>query len=143
MSTYYSETITVNNNFQPSNPLCWAFALSAGVGESVLMFDPRKRLVHYNNRFGTLDHAKDDDLFSLNTLGRYLERTYCGIEKQISTIDRVFQTRIPTQFELTKHSGERLKGVAYPVLDGQRLGGVVVLVKSHGSALQSGGRNGE
>jgi len=138
-SRYRAETITVNNNFQPSNPLCWAWALAAGAGESILMFDREKRLIHYNNRFGTLDDADDDDLFNLKTMARFLSRTYRGIEFQFQDVDRVYQTRTPIQFTLTRYSGEQHESVAYPVLDGSRLGGVVVLVKDHGSALQSGG----
>jgi transcriptional regulator with PAS, ATPase and Fis domain len=140
MHRYRAEVITVNNNFSHSDPLAIAKSIASCSTESVTIFDKRKRIIHFNNRFGTFDGAEPDDLLDLYTLFGYLSHCYINWREAMETIKRVFDDCIPREFEHKHKDGWSCYGRAWPVMVNGTLGGVVLLAHkvTDGSTLQIG-----
>lgn len=135
--------IVVNNNFGPSpkDPLSWAYTFAAASIESVVIFDDQMKLLHSNNRFGTLDDASSTDLKDLFSLFKYYERFYSNAAEGQNITRQVFLFRTPREFIMHNYSGWSCHCRAYPVLEERRrLGGIVLLAhKEDGSKTYSRG----
>jgi len=139
MHKYRAETITVNNNFAQSDKLAIARAIMAGSTGSICVLDARKRLIHYNNRFGTLDDAGQDDLLDLFTLFGYYSNFYHNWLEVMETFKQVFNDCIPREVSMHHINGWSCSCKAWPIMEGGRLGGVVLLAyKEYGATLQIG-----
>ncbi len=144
MHKYRADTITVNNNFAQSDKLAIVRAITAGSISSIAVFDARKRLIHYNNRFGTLDGAGPDDLLDLYTLFGYYSNFYSNWLEVMETFKQVFNDCIPREVSMHHINGWSCSCKAWPIMEGGRLGGVVLLAyREDGSKLQGGGRQRE
>lgn len=139
---YEAQEITVVNNFQPPCFLPWVQAFCAASDASITVFDNRKRLIHYNNLFGTLDDADPDDLLDLYTVFGYYSRFYENWRECMEIVKRVFTVTYPAHFKMRGKYGWDCDCVAYPVNDSGKLGGVILLahkVLVYGSAVPGGG----
>ena len=131
-----SSNIVVNNNFGlPSrDPLVWAYAFASCTIESIAIFDDQMRLLHCNNRFGTLDGATPADLEDLFSLFKYYGKFYRNAAHGLSVLNQVFISRTPQEFIMHNYSGWSCNCRAFPVLEEtRRLGGVVLLAHRAGS----------
>jgi len=143
---YKAKEITVNNNFAKSDPMAWLIALAAASVESVAVFDGKMNLIYYNNRFGTLNQAKQDDLVDLYTLCEYYRNFYSNWVEALTLVRYVYRYSTPRTFELTHYiPALSCSCRVYPVLLDSRLGGVVWLAHRllNGSKLQIGECNRE
>ena len=130
--------IVVHNNFQPNDPLSWAYAITSAMDESVALFDHKRRLVLYNNRFRTLDKAQSQDLVDLYSIFRYYNNYYHNTEECLRTMERCYNTRSPERFTMRNHAGWIADCKAFPVLENYRLSGVALIAhKRLGSTIQN------
>ena len=136
---YEAKKVVVNNHFRKSNPMSWAHAFSGCTIESIVAFNPKKKIILYNNRFGTLDGAGCDDLVDLYALFEYYGRFYINAADCLSLVERVFTTVCPTVFIMQHRSGWQCNCRAYPVISEGQLGGVVFMAhRENGTELQIG-----
>ena len=140
MDAHYKarKNIVVNNHFQETDPMSWAHAFAGCTRESMAAFSPRKKLILYNNRFGTLDRATRDDLRDLYSLFRYYGQFYTNSDDCRRLVERVFSTVCPTVFIMQHRAGWQCDCRAYPVVSAGQLGGVVLMACNNGSSLQLG-----
>jgi len=133
------EYIVVNNNFSTQDPLTWAYAFSSCSIESAAAFDAKRKLVLYNNKFGTLNDATRADLMDIHTLFRYYGKFYRNAQECLPHVLGVFLSRTPVIFTMDNYSGWSANCRAVPVLEGPQLSGVVLLAhRQNGAELQGG-----
>jgi len=122
--------ITVNNHFGPTiplEPLSWVKAVAECTIESMAFFDETMRLIHYNNKFGTLNGASHRDLADLHSLFTFYGRFYSNAYFCHNIVRQVFLWGQPRSFIMHNHSGWACHCRAYPVIEKMQLRGVVLL----------------
>jgi len=120
--------ICVNNYFQGEDSnLTWAQAFSFASIESVLVFGRDKRLLFYNNRFGTFTGAARTDLVDVDTVLRYLDKYYENVSQVAQIVELPFLTCVPSRFDIRHRCGWMVNCRTVPVLDNYKLSGVMLL----------------
>jgi len=129
MATYEAHRdINVSNNFAAkTDQLTWARALAWCTIESVMVFRDDRRVLFYNNKFGTLTGAGKDDLLDIRSYFRYLENFYKNASQMLEVAELPFHTYAPSQFELYHREGWIADCRSMPVLENYQLAGVVLL----------------
>ena len=144
--------MTVNNFSHGSggDPSAWVKAVQAFSSctiESLTAFDHHRKLVAYNNRFGTLDSARESDIVDLFSVFRYYDRYYCNASECVRLVEQVFAAHIPASFKMHSFFGWSIDCRAFPIFtDYLLVGGVVILAHrdyvnrsvSHGRGAYSG-----
>lgn len=123
---YRANKIIVNSTFHIGNPLTWANAFTCCTTNSVVVLNSVGKIMMYNNRFGTLDDAREEDLVNLRTIFNFYAKFYKNALQCRHKVEQVLICRAPAIFRMHRYSGEIVECVAYPALDGRDLAGVVL-----------------